>query len=479
MSKCIFVFRRDLRLRDNTALLAAMKDYTEILPIFIYDSNQLKPTNGKPKSENFVQMMVSGVRDLALYIEAQNGHLSCFYGVPHKVLDYLIAEWKPDAIAFNLDYSEYALERDRTIKALCERSNIKLITAHDTMLTNYKLAMECQSRAYWEFVKKIGQIKTVVHDFKPNTKCFVKKIFSREWRDFDSFYKKNVNISITASRKFAIESIRKGENNFIESRHNIAKNGLQISVHLKLGLISPREVVEYVSKKWSRESCVEIVKQMLWRDFYSIWMIKQNSTNNFGSTNAVIDVNAPISIYDFIDHRFKSIEWLNSEKEIAAMWSGKTGVPLVDAAMRELNTTGFMHNRGRLVVGFYSVKILRINPFSEWGGQRYFSQHLVDCDSAQNTGNWHWIASDALDASGQRYGHGWSGRPMNPNKATNSDPQCEYIKKWIPELNALTAHEIDSWHKCYSELQKKHKIKYIKPIVSLKKRFEQWCAMTK
>lgn len=480
MKKCVYVFRRDLRLRDNTGLIAAVSQFEEVLPVFIFDSNQVKPEkDNRPVSQNFIQLMVEAVNDLSKYIENQGGRLCCFYGIPFKVLQYIIAEWKPNAVSFNLDYSEYSLERDRSIKTLCEQLNVKLLPYHDITLTKYETAIESFHFSYWEFVKKVGVVKSTTKSFPEKTARLTNKVFPREWKDWNAFHKNNPKITTTTTRSAAIARLRSGEEDFAESRHNIARDGLRISAHLKLGLISPREVVEYTSQKWKKANCVELLKQLLWRDFYITWMAKQNSSSNFSAGKSVIDVNVPTSIYDFIDNRFKNISWLNDPAEIKAMWAGETGVPLIDAAMRELNQTGFMHNRGRLAVGFYSVKILRINPFSEWGGQRYFSKTLIDCDSAVNTGNWHWVSSDKLDASGQRYNSGWSGRPMNPNKATATDPHCEYIKSWIPELIPLSSAEINNWHENHKVLAKRLKKSYPAPIVDFKKRWKEWCDMTK
>jgi len=455
----MFLFRRDLRIRDNIGLIYAAK-YEPILPVFIFDAEQLSSNHA---SNNFIQLMCEAVADLDQYLKKQGSRLCCFYGKPCNVVKYLIEKYKPAVVIYNADYSQYSKTRDAAIRLVCREMDTPVVEAHDVTLLPPERLLAAYSYRYWEFVKNIGKIS--VEAKKCHTK-FVRKIFAEEWRDYGEFYKPNSQINVSATRKAAIARIHHGEDDFVASRKTL-QPGLMISAHLKLGLISPREIFDYVVAHWQRENAVDLVKQLIWRDFYFAFAMK---------INVGIDVSMPRSIYEFIDHRFHKIKWLDDPVEIKAMWSGKTGIPLIDAGVRELNKTGFMHNRARLLVGFFSVKILRINPFGKWGGQRYFSRKLIDACYANNTGNWHWVASDMLDSSGQRYSRGFAGRPSNPQKTLHHDPGCVYVKKWIPEIRGLENDEIEHWHKIHKKLA--HKCDYIAPIVNVKKRWKEWLKET-
>lgn len=439
---CIFIFRRDLRLTDNTALIQAGRhaEITQILPIFIYDHNQI---TGPYCSEKFLVVQEEALDDLNKYLLNYKSRLHRFYGTPYKVIAYLIAEFKPAFIAFNVDYSIYSIERDQAIINLCREQNIKIIAAHDTMLCHINF-----NKMYWEFAKRL--ITENIKTQRNNTSKYVERVFKCEHTNLNLKLVKLFNYKkieaykkikpIVATRIWALDRIR---NRSIESNY-------KISAHLKLGLISAREVFCYAKANQINY----LIRQMTWRDFYfSCWRAHQNN-------------------YVFYDERFSYMQWRNDPVEMRAMWSGKTGYALVDAAMNELNTTGLMANRGRLIVGFFSVKILRINPFftgyndsninkkdKRWfvGGQIYFSRHLIDACYANNTGNWHWVASDTVDSSGQRFGSGWAGRPMNVEMLHSGDD--DYIREWLPNYDKYKANQIDR-------------------IVDAKERWKEWVALT-
>ena len=429
---CIFIFRRDLRLIDNHALILAAQKAEKILPLFIYDHNQ---QNG---SKNFLKIQEEALDDLSKYISNLGGHLVKIYGTPYKVVRFLINQYKPKYVAFNIDYSSYSNQRDLAIAEVCKELNVELILAHDVMMTETAFVKQ-----FFLFQKEILS-KTII----------VKKLEAINFEDM-RFPQEKSNllivankIPIVATRKWALDRIKKFVENPTELFQKSKMENTMISAHLKLGLISAREVYKYAEK----HNCGYLINQLIWREFwFALARTKQNH-------------------YDFYDVRFKLMQWINDPKETKKMWTGKTGYPLIDASMNELNKTGFMWNRGRMLVGFFSVKILRINPFlppqkdHKWhmGGQAYFSQKLIDCCYANNTGNWHWVASDTVDVAGQRYSAGWAGRPMNVTKYKYSDNTWsfsdeEYLKKWLPE------------YKDYDE----------EKIVDFTERWKQWLLITR
>lgn len=431
----MFYFRRDLRICDNNGLIFAQK-FQPILPIFIFDPEQINFL----KNNNFMNVLVEAVKDLKIYFENENQNLYIFTGRPASVIGKILKAENIKQLIFNADYSEYSVKRDKEIFEVCKNLGVECFAVNDVTLFKPSLLLDCFDKKYWKFVENLGR-QTV-----ETKKCFT--IFRKSnlvESDYPK-YKINKNIPVAATREFAknrVKEYKKNDDYFSEN--------LMISCHLKLGLISPREVYNYVLTNYKDSP---VIRQLLWREFYFAWAIK---TEN---------------IYEFIDDRFLQIKWRNNKNEIKNMWSGKTGYPLIDAAMNQLNKTGFMHNRGRLLVGFFSVKILRINPFGEHGGQLYFSKKLIDCCYANNTGNWHWVASDALDASGQRYSKGWAGRPTDPRNSKKYDPDCKYIKKWLPEVEKLTNKEIHNW------VYKQKKGVYWKPIVDFSERWKEWMSLT-
>jgi deoxyribodipyrimidine photo-lyase len=454
-TKCIFIFRRDLRLYDNTTLIYVLNKYDLVLPVFIFDYNQLHNS----KNNFFIQAQNEAVADLNFYLKKKGSRLCCFYGKPHKVISYLIKNYQPNAVAFNNDYSIYSRERDTEIIKVCTSFSpsgekgvkIEIIIKHDNLLSPGTPF----DKRFGFFIKSI-----VAQPVVPNkAKNYDNQKFDRECPPFFStsdtlsdkdsklrtrkatieLLKKKVNNSY--SHSFSPSFLPKGKNETGKNETGKNETGKKewdvensISVNLKLGLISVRELYKYGLEY----KCVKLIKGALWREFFfGAWLYY--SSSNKGN-------------YRFYDERYGSIKWLNRESEIKALWSGKTGYPLVDASVRQLNKTGFMWNRGRLIVGFFSVKILRINPWLEkWGGQAYFSSKLIDCCYANNTGNWHWVSSDTLDASGQRFGKGWSGRPLNPEKLHPGDE--DYIAAWGSK-------------------------KKITPIIDWRKRWGEWRSIT-
>lgn len=377
-----------MRLTDNTGLIDVLKKYDKVLPVFIYDHNQFGSSHC---SKRFLEFQEGALQDLNLYLEQKESRLCKFYGTPHKVLNYLMAEYKPAAVAFNLDYSYYSIERDKLLISAAETAGIKCHVYHDVML-NFD-----------------HPFNKAFHIFRGNIKDV--KVQNNRRNNYDNrkfLLEKGVKEKIkTISRKDGIKRIK-----------GTAPHG--ISCHMKLGLLSSREVYVYGLKNSEYLS-----KQMIWREFFfASWLAHKNN-------------------YDFYDERFKKIIWKNDTEEMKALWTGKTGFELIDAGVKQLNTTGFMDNRSRLLVGFFSIKILHINPFlvgENWncGGQLYFSRNLIDCCYANNTGNWHWIASDELDASGMRFNKGFAGRPFNVGNGKKKivDEKIRYAE-WIKMTQAV------------------------------------------
>jgi deoxyribodipyrimidine photo-lyase len=250
---------------------------------------------------------------------------------------------------------------------------------------------------------------------------------------FFKFTKTNENI-LMGGRKHAISALKtalRNQNHYSSTRNDLDKPTSKLSAYIKFGCLSIREVYwAFKSKNYH-----DLIRQLVWRDFY---------------------MNILYSYPRVLGHPMKptysKIKWHHNSRWLDAWKNGETGFPVVDAAMKELNTTGFMHNRARLIVASFLVKTLLIN----WReGEKYFATKLTDYDVASNNGNWQWVAGTGADS--QQYN-----RIFNPwSQSLEHDPDCTYIKKWLPQLNELKPQIIHEWYKHWSEYKN---IEYTKPI---------------
>lgn len=455
---CIFIFRRDFRLTDNTALIKCINMKLKILPIFIFDPEQL---NRDTASSNFIEIMCKSLIELETYINKCGGKITFLKGAPHLVVKSLLNKFKNAHVAFNRDYSPYSLMRDNKIYEIAKD---KLICCDDLFTHDYCFLKTVYHTSFGRFKKSVlpqDPLPVATATFNGafmniDIKC---KFNCRP----EDFFKPNLNIPIKPGRAAALERVKKMANHKISISEKCGEGTSLLSSYLHCGTISIREVYNWAC----RNNNLHIKVQLIWRQFYFITAIIRNK-KYIGDFDKMMKAH----YYRFYDRRFKTIKWRNDAAEYTALWSGKTGFPIIDAAVRQLNKTGFMHNRGRLLVGYFSVKILRISPWlPKWGGQAYFAAKLIDCCWANNVGNWRWVSSDTLDRAGQRFGRGYSGRMTSIDKW---NAELSYIKCWVPELKDVPDKDIINWYTAH----KKYKNKYFKPIVDTAARKREWMDMT-
>lgn len=461
--KSVFIFRRDLRLQDNIALTYICKHSEIVIPIFIFDPFQIK-THRKNKnyiSNNAIQFMCESLDDLDDQLRRKGSRLFYFYGKPWSVIENLVkSDEDIECIAFNLDYSKYSISRDNKIKKVCDQYDVQnVMYEYDSILHNNKKILKANGDMYVVFSAfyKNALKYPVTPVFKNTYKNYLAKRnkLSREFHcDIHKFYKPNNNVYVHGGRQEAIKILKgiKRLKNYNKCRDILSYDTSRLSAYLKFGCISIRECHSIFKKTLSARN--ELIKQLYWRSFY--FLISQYVRNDYDK---------------FIDSRFSRIKWQNSSVMWKKMWTGNTGFLALDATVRELNTTGFMHNRGRLLTGNFSVKILRINPFHPtWGGQVYFSKMLIDGCFANNSGNYSWVTSDKLDPSGMRFGKGISGRVFDPRKFKKWDPECHYIKKWLPKLKNIPNRELFNWDKYCHKYKELHPC----PMIDFDKRKKEW-----
>lgn len=437
----IFIFRRDLRLQDNTALYAALKESDIVYPIFIFDPAQVSNVN-QYKSNNLVQYMVETLIELK---KSLNGKLVFLHGNPIKVVEKLIkAKSNVGGVYFNCDYTPYAIKRDSEIKKICEKYNIVFKPYHDSMLNPPGIVMNGQGKPYRVFTAYYNVAhKNVVAD-PVGMRIVSKKVKAIGGSGIGDmiekkparFYGNKVNktISIHGGRKVVDKMLKRVgaiAQVYSKTRDDPYMETSRLSAPLRFGVLSIRELYHIV-KRYS-----EFVKQLYWRDYYY-----------------TICFFFPEVIGEAFNPKFDDIKWKANKNHLAAWKEGRTGFPIVDAGMRQLNQTGYLHNRVRMIVASFLIKDLHI----DWReGEQYFAQVLTDYDIAINNGNWQWVA-----------GTGASNMPFfrifNPwEQARKHDPDALYIKQWIPELRSLPAAFIHSW---YTKYEKYKDINYPPPIVN-------------
>lgn len=446
----IFIFRRDLRLDDNTGLIKALTESKKVIPLFILTPAQVSDEN-KYKSSNAIQFMIESLIDLNQQIKDVNKscQLWVMYDSEVDAIKKINKKIPVDAIYVNADYTPYAIKRDKSIASFCSDNEIIFNSSTDILLLDTQdIAANNGNRyhIYSQFYNKTKDMSIRKPNYDiggnflkldPKFKNSTIKVM-QEFLLTQGFYEINENIAIRGGRENGLAALKNLSKfkSYAKTRNTMSMSTTKLSAHNKFGTISVREAYYAML---SKAKSIDLVKQLFWRDFY--YYIGTHFKTLYSH-----------------DHIYKKAKqnaapWENDKKLLRAWKSGKTGYPIVDAAMTELNTTGFMHNRGRMIVASFLAKDLLI----DWKyGEQYFSKKLVDVDRAQNTGNWNWSASYGMDSTTFL-------RIFNPwTQSAEYDPDAEYIKRWLPELSDIQAKHLHQWDKFNSNYPD---ILYPKPIV--------------
>lgn len=442
----IFVFRRDLRLDDNTGLLSALSNSEEVMPVFFFDPRQTNPKSNRYFSKNAFFFMINSLEELNKDISSKGGKLFFFYGKPEKILKQLIKEYNIEAVFFNRDYTPFSKMRDLAISKLCNKMKIDVNIFGDALLHEPEIILKTNGTPYTVFTHYMNAAKKI-----PVPTPVI---------NFYTNYMKSSNLNIKEKCKLPVNNIKKyekinnavlkgGRSGGLKIISNIERfedykklrdfpaldATTHLSAHLKFGTVSIREVYHAISSKFGPDH--SLIRSLYWRDFFTY-----------------IAYHFPIVFQSAFNKKYRSVKWSNNIKFFNAWKRGKTGFPFIDAGMRELLQTGFIHNRVRMAVASFLTKDLRI----DWRlGEKHFAKNLIDYDPCVNNGNWQWVASVGCDA--QPYF-----RVFNPwLQQKKFDPKCIYIKKWVKELVNLNAEEIHSLYKITPPRG------YPKPIVDHKK----------
>ena len=421
--------RRDLRLDDNAALYHALKNHKQVLPLFIFDRNILKKL--QDKEDKRVQFIHQEITSLSEKLKQDfDSSLLMKYNNPESAWKEILSDFEIEAVYANHDYESYGVKRDCEIKILLAENEIPFYTFKDHVIFEKD-----------EVIKDDGTPYTV---FTPFSKKWRVKLSSFHYKSYPTLNYASHFLKTTPFQIPTLEEMGFKENDFqfpdrvakgkiieqySENRDFPAIEGTShLGIHLRFGTLSVRKLLALALQKNQT-----FVNELIWRDFY------QQILFHFPH----VEKNAFRPAYDLI-------EWENNEKHYELWCEGKTGYPLVDAGMRELNTTGFMHNRVRMVVASFLTKHLLIDW--RWG-EAYFAEKLLDFDLAANNGGWQWAAGSGTDAAPYF-------RIFNPTAQQQKfDPAFKYIKKWVPEFGThqyfspIVNHE-EARKKCLSVYQK-------------------------
>ena len=399
----IFWFRRDLRIEDNAGLFQALSEKDPVLPLFIFDTNILDRLPSKKDGRvEFIHQSIT------LLNEAIGGHFCVKYGNPIDIFKELLNKWDVVRIYTNHDYERYGLDRDAAVSSLAKEKGVEFKTFKDQVVFEKDEVLSGAGTPYTVFTPYSRKWKALLAEsVLPNYPSSASTNYTSETFSIPSL----TDIGFQPSGLHFPQAIVADEliKSYAQDRDFPAKPGTsRLSVHLRFGTISIRSLVRQAlgkSEVWLNE--------LIWRDFYF------NILHHFPH----------ISERHSFRKEYDRMNWRNNEEEFKAWCEGKTGYPIVDAGMRELNSTGFMHNRVRMIVASFLVKHLLIDW--RWG-EAYFAEKLLDFDFAANNGGWQWAAGSGCDAAPYF-------RVFNPTLQTQKfDQTLAYIKKWVPELQELT-----------------------------------------
>ncbi len=407
-----FWFRRDLRLEDNAGLYEALKAGLPVLPVFIFDRDILDHLPHKDARVTFIHSVIHQLNE---QLQALGSSIYVAYGRPYEIWDKIIQTFEVQTVITNRDYEPYALLRDSTIEKLLHNKGVAFKTFKDHLIFEKDEVLKQDGTPYTVFTpysrtwKKMLDSKQVEVEGKTMSYYFQSypiekyvqhfyktKTFPIPSLEDMGFEKTNIPIPSKEVKQGVIKQ-------YDQMRNFPAINGTsRLGIHFRFGTISIRQKAQK-----AMQLNETFLNELIWREFY-----------------AMILAHFPHVVKNSFREKYDHIEWRNDEKDFQKWCEGKTGYPIVDAGMRELNTTGYMHNRVRMITASFLTKHLLIDW--RWG-EAYFAEKLLDFELASNNGGWQWAAGSGTDAAPYF-------RIFNPDaQQTKFDKDMRYIKTWVPE----------------------------------------------
>ncbi len=401
----IFWFRRDLRLHDNKGFFHALKASSNVIPLFIFDTDII---DSLPKNDARVEFIHKTLVDINKQLEKNKGHMYIFHGKPIEIFHRLIQDTDVEAVYTNKDHEPYGIERDKKIADFLESKNISFHSYLDHLLFEKD-----------EVLKNDGNPYTVFTPYK--NKCY--DVFKAE-KHLQNYESEKQLQSISVPRKKDLPGLKDlgfhpSGINFPEKEYSTQiipeydktrdypsrKGTTRLGIHLRFGTISLRKLAKYALKHNKT-----FFHELLWREFYAmiLWHFPHVTNNSFKP-------------------KYDKIEWHNNEENFRKWKMGKTGYPIVDAGMRQLKETGYMHNRVRMITASFLTKHL----LTDWRwGEAWFAEKLLDYELSSNNGGWQWSAGSGCDAAPYF-------RIFNPHEQLKKfDKDFQYVKQWVSEWNS-------------------------------------------
>jgi deoxyribodipyrimidine photo-lyase len=460
-SRAIVWLRRDLRITDHRALYEACSRFQQVLPVFVIDEEILK---GFKKDHRQVEFIQKSLDELERSFQDRGSRLLVVRGSPIALIPQLAQKYGAQCVVLSQDYEPKAKERDAKVAQALKKQNVDFLSLKDQVVFERREILSGGGTPYKVFtpysrawIKALESDKALhLREYKPDLKRLIpsEEIQEKNSRFSDLGYVSvplHVEAGEAAGRKI-LRAFEKRIRDYKRDRDFPAIPGTSLlSPHFRFGTVSAREAVRFCYEHFS-EGTKTWLNELIWREFYQM----------------ILD-QFPHVVSGAFKPEYDSLKWAKNPEHFQAWSEGRTGYPIVDAAMRQLNQTGFMHNRLRMIVAMFLTKDLMIN----WReGERYFSEQLLDHELAANNGGWQWSASTGCDA--QPYF-----RVMNPiSQSEKFDPDGEFIRKYVPELKTLDSKRIHWPHdeglfgnglNGYPEPIVDHKTQRVKAISMFKK----------
>jgi deoxyribodipyrimidine photo-lyase len=385
-------------------LIFADSNETCVIPIFILDPHQLDRTD---KSNNCVQFMVESLIDLKQTLKENNSDLHICHGSPWVVVEQLIKDWKINSVYMNMDYSKYSQYRDNKILNVCKKNKVQLIVQEDIMLNNVETVKTSTGKHYEKFTPYYEKAHLIRvrqpqrHVFKHLSKKHIPD--KLKFDNLKKLYINNDELYLHGGRTNGLKLLQNLHNHkhYNETKDSPVFDTTTLSPHNKFGTVSIREV--YHKIKSTLGSRTDLLRQLYWRDFYY----------------SIVYHN--VEYIDMTIGKYANMKWKNNSTYFRAWKTGTTGIPIVDAGIIQLNRTGWIHNRVRMLLASMLTKVFHI----DWRlGEKYFKKHLIDYDITQNVMNWYWISGEVPFANPYF-------RVLNPViQNTKHDHDCKYSNKW-------------------------------------------------
>ncbi len=402
MTYTVFWFRRDLRVEDNHGFFQALSGKNNVLPIFIFDKEILDKLEDKDPRLEFI---ISRLKSINEILKKYKSSIYILHDKPINAFKKITKEFKIEKVICNNDYEPYAIKRDSKIKHFLDENGVKFESYKDQVIFEKDEIVKNDQRPYVVYTpysnKWISNFDTRMVESFPSEKLLdnlIPKSFEFTSIEKLGFQKSTIE---TPSPVYTESLI----NNYGQYRNFPALNATsKLGIYLRFGVFSIREII----KKAKKSSDITFLKELIWREFFMqiLWHFPHTTDASFKS-------------------KYDKIVWRNNPSEFARWCKGETGYPIIDAGMRELNTTGFLHNRVRMLVAGFLCKHLLIDW--RWG-ERYFAKKLLDYELSSNVGNWQWASGSGVDAAPYF-------RIFNPIEQTKKfDSSLKYIRKWVPEF---------------------------------------------